>query len=146
MTNKLLILAAAGTLALASCQGDVRTTGTDEEMQAKIDSAVQGRMEEMQAQLAAQNDSLINAHAMMRADSMMAASAAAGNNNTGMRRTVPTRPNTTANTTPAPPTTPRTDKENNLDRMRGSDNGTPAQATKEETAEKKSKLDRMRGN
>lgn len=92
MNNKLLLLAAAGTLALASCQNETAGTDNAEMMQAKIDSAVQARMGEMQAQLAAQNDSLINAMAMMKADSMMAA--AAGNNNTGVRRTVPTRSGT----------------------------------------------------
>jgi hypothetical protein len=111
MTNKFLLLAAAGTLAFASCQNEGSGDAmNDEMMQAKIDSAVQARMGEMQAQLAAQNDSLINAMAMMKADSMMAAAAAAGNNNTGIRRTVPTRPGTRpttrATTTPSAPTTP----------------------------------------
>jgi hypothetical protein len=110
MTNKFLLLAAAaGTLALASCQNESGGDAmNDEMMQAKIDSAVQARMGEMQAQLAAQNDSLINAMAMMKADSMMAAAAAAGNNNTGIRRTVPTRPGTRPATTPRPTTTPNT--------------------------------------
>jgi hypothetical protein len=125
MTNKLLLLAAAGTLAFASCQSDVRTTGTDEEMQAKIDSAVQARMTEMQAQLAAQNDSLINAVAMMRADSMMASAAAAGNNNTGMRRTVPTRPSTSPrNTTNTG--TPRTEQDRKFENR---ENGNPSGQT-----------------
>ena len=115
MTNRLLLLAAtAGTLAFASCQNEGSNGLTDEMMQAKIDSAVQSRMEEMQAQLAAQNDSLINALAMMKADSMMAA---AGNSNTGMRRTVTTRPTTTRPTTPTTPktTTPAPTGKNNGD-------------------------------
>jgi len=101
MKHRSLILAAAtGALAFAaSCNNDSGNTTDEAVIQAKIDSAVQARMEEMQAQLAAQNDSLINAMAMMKADSMMAAAAAAGNNNTGVNRTVrttqPTRPTTT---------------------------------------------------
>lgn len=114
MTNKFLLLAvAAGALTLASCQNDAGGDAmSDEVMQAKIDSAVQARMGEMQAQLAAQNDSLINAMAMMKADSMMAAAAAAGNNNTGVRRTVPTRPSITKPTTPTSTTPTPTGKRN----------------------------------
>ncbi len=145
MNNKLLLLAAAGTLALASCQNETAGTDNAEMMQAKIDSAVQARMGEMQAQLAAQNDSLINAMAMMKADSMMAAAAAAGNNNTGVRRTVPTRPSATPTrgTTTATPTTAN-DKQSKFDRMAGAEEGSRT-ATKAETQEKQDKFDRMKG-
>ena len=143
MTNKLLLLAAAGALAFASCQTETGGGMNDEMMQAKVDSAVQARMAEMQAQLAAQNDSLINAMAMMKADSMMAATAAAGNNNAGARRTVPARPNTSAPTTaPAAPTTSN-DKATKFDRLQGKEGSNTA--TKAETEEKKSKFDRMKG-
>lgn len=133
MTNKFLLLAVAGTLALASCQSDVRTTGTDEEMQAKIDSAVQARMQEMQAQLAAQNDSLINAVAMMRADSMMASAAAAGRNNTGVRRTVPT---TRPGTAPTVNNTPRSNTPRNVNDRPGGNGGTDNKGNTSDNAPK----------
>lgn len=140
MTNKLILLAAAGTFALASCQSDVRTTDNDEVMQAKIDSAVQSRMEEMQAQLAAQNDSLINAMAMMRADSMMAASA--GSNNTGVRRAVPTRPTTTPQVS-TPAATPRTEQDRKFEnRENGGNNQT---ISTEKAKEQDNKFDRRGG-
>ena len=106
MTNKFLLLAAAaGTLTFASCTNEAGDGAmTDEMMQAKIDSAVQSRMEEMQMQLAMQNDSLINAMAMMKADSILAARA--GGAATSRNTTRPTRPTTTKPTTPTTPTTP----------------------------------------
>lgn len=103
MTNKLLLIAAAaGTLAFTSCQNETGGEAmNDEMMQAKIDSAVQARMAEMQAQLAAQNDSLINAMALIKADSIMAARGT-GATTSSRTPTRPTRPTTTTtNTTPA---------------------------------------------
>lgn len=71
MKKQSLLLITGGLLALASCNTD--TAGNNEEMQAKVDSMVNERVEEIRMELQMKNDSLINELAMYRADSIMAA-------------------------------------------------------------------------
>ncbi|HRO43268.1 MAG TPA: hypothetical protein PL009_10570 [Flavipsychrobacter sp.] len=65
--KKQLLLIAGTVLTLASCQNEAADTGDN---QAQIDSAVNARVEEMRTELMMQNDSLINAEAQRRADSI----------------------------------------------------------------------------
>lgn len=71
MKKQTLLLMAGGILALASCNNE---QAADAGMnQAQVDSAVNARVEEIRAELMAQNDSLINALAQWKADSIIAA-------------------------------------------------------------------------
>ena len=70
MKKQTLLLMAGGILALASCNNEQANTGMS---QAQVDSAVNARVEEIRGELMAQNDSLINALAQWKADSMIAA-------------------------------------------------------------------------
>ncbi len=65
-----LFIAGAALLALASCQPNTNETAPD---QAQIDSMVNARVEELRLEMLAQNDSLINALAIQKADSIVAA-------------------------------------------------------------------------
>ncbi len=69
MKKQFLFLMAGGLLAFASCN-NAAEGGMSE---AQIDSAVNARVEEIRAEMMAQNDSLINAMAQMKADSIIAA-------------------------------------------------------------------------
>ncbi len=73
MNKFTLSLMAGALLATASC--NTETGNTDEENQAKIDSIVDVRVEEIRAELYQRNDSIINELAMWRADSILAARA-----------------------------------------------------------------------
>lgn len=68
MRKQSLLLAAAGVLALASCNTE---TGNADEAQAKIDSMVNARVDEIRMELKAKNDSIINELATWRADSII---------------------------------------------------------------------------
>lgn len=72
MKKQLLLLTAGGMLALASCKNEAPATAAGPS-DAQIDSMVNARVEEMRTQLMAENDSLINALAQWKADSMIAA-------------------------------------------------------------------------
>jgi len=71
MKKQSLLFIAGGILALASCNTD--TAGNAEETQAKVDSMVNARVEEIRMELEAKNDSMINEMAIYRADSIIAA-------------------------------------------------------------------------
>ncbi|HEY9178073.1 MAG TPA: hypothetical protein VIN07_10300 [Flavipsychrobacter sp.] len=71
MKKQSLLLITGGLLAIASC--NTEPAGNAEDAQAKIDSAVNARVEEIRLELQAQNDSIINEMAMYRADSIIAA-------------------------------------------------------------------------
>jgi hypothetical protein len=88
MRKHSFLFIAGALLALASCQTETNDTAND---QATIDSTVNARVEEMRLQMMAQNDSMINALAQLRADSIIAAMK--GGN------TVTTSSNTTRTTT-----------------------------------------------
>jgi hypothetical protein len=71
MKKQLSLIMAGGLLALASCN-----SGTNPEngpSQATIDSTVNARVEQIRAEMEAKNDSIINALAQWKADSMIAA-------------------------------------------------------------------------
>lgn len=73
MKKQMLLLMAGGLLAFASCNSN----NGNQASQAQIDSMVNVKVMEIQTQMAAKNDSIINALAQAKADSMMVA------NNTG---------------------------------------------------------------
>lgn len=68
MRKQSLLLIAAGLLATTSCNTE---TGNADEANAKIDSMVDARVDEIRMQLKAENDSIINELAMWRADSIV---------------------------------------------------------------------------
>jgi hypothetical protein len=71
MKKQALLVVAGSMLAFASCQQEA---GMDSAaMQATIDSTVNARVEEIRLQMMASNDSMINALAQWKADSMIAA-------------------------------------------------------------------------
>ena len=70
MKKQSLLLITGGILAFASCNSDTATTDNS---QAKIDSMVNERVEEIRMELQLKNDSIINELAIYRADSIMAA-------------------------------------------------------------------------
>ena len=71
MKKQSLLLITGGLLAMASCNTEPATNAED--TQAKIDSMVNERVEQIRLELQAQNDSMINEMAMYRADSIIAA-------------------------------------------------------------------------
>lgn len=93
--KKQLLLIAGTVITLASCQNEAANTG---DMQAQIDSAVNARVEEMRIQLMMENDSLINAEAQRKADSIIAVMKGG---TAPARRTTTTKPTTTKPTQPA---------------------------------------------
>lgn len=71
MKKQSLVLLAGGILALASCNSG--STGNAEADQAKVDSIVNARVEEIRMQLLEENNAKINQMAQERADSIIAA-------------------------------------------------------------------------
>jgi hypothetical protein len=69
MKKQALFLMAGALVAFASCN----TATNDGASEAQIDSTVNARVEEIRLEMMAQNDSLINAMAQMKADSIIAA-------------------------------------------------------------------------
>jgi hypothetical protein len=86
MKKQGLLLIAGGMLALASCQNNV-STGTSD---AQIDSMVNARVEELRTEMMMQNDSLINAMAIMKADSICGAKKSTGSTKPAPK---PSKPN-----------------------------------------------------
>jgi len=72
MKKQTLLLLAGGMLAFASCQNEA-PAGNAGPSEAQIDSMVNARVEAIRSELMLQNDSLINALAQWKADSMIAA-------------------------------------------------------------------------
>lgn len=71
MKKQSLLLITGGLLAMASC--NTEPAATTDDSQAKIDSMVNERVEQIRLELQAQNDSIINEMAVYRADSIIAA-------------------------------------------------------------------------
>lgn len=94
MKKHSFLFIAGALLTLASCQSDTNDNGAN---QAQIDSTVNARVEEMRLQMMAQNDSIINAEAQRRADSMFAEMKGGSASITAAPKT--TRPATTKPTT-----------------------------------------------
>lgn len=70
MKKQSLLLITGGILAFASCSPD--TSGNAEEMQAKVDSIVNARVDQIRLELQEKNDEYIMEMAIYRADSIMA--------------------------------------------------------------------------
>ncbi len=70
MKKQTLLLMAGGMLAIASCNNNAGDAGMS---QASIDSMVNARVEEIRTEMMKQNDSLINALATIKADSIIEA-------------------------------------------------------------------------
>jgi len=70
MKKRSFLVLAGGLLAFAACNNPAADTGAS---QTQIDSMVNARVEEIRAQMTASNDSMINALAQIKADSMIAA-------------------------------------------------------------------------
>ena len=106
MKKQTLVLLAGGLLTFAACTNDQATGGYTQE---QLDSAVNARITEIQAQLQASNDSAINALAQIKADSMIAAMQGGSNTGRSTTRTPPktTTPSTTTPVTPATPSNPK---------------------------------------
>lgn len=71
MKKQSLLLITGGLLAMASC--NTEPAATADNSQAKIDSMVNERVEQIRLELQAKNDSIINEMAIYRADSIIAA-------------------------------------------------------------------------
>lgn len=98
MKKQGLLLIAGGLLALASCQNDANTGASD----AQIDSMVNARVEELRMEMMMQNDSLINAMATLKADSICGAKTG-GTSTSGTKK--PSTNNTPSKPEPTKPTT-----------------------------------------
>ncbi len=86
MKKQMIFMMAGGLLALASCN-NAATTGPSE---AQIDSMVNAKLQVKEAELVAKNDSIINAMATMKADSMMMAAKAGAPTTASATRTTHT--------------------------------------------------------
>ena len=102
MKKQSFLFIAGALITLASCQNNTTDPAAE---QAKIDSAVNARLEEIRTQMMMQNDSIINAEAQRRADSMFAAAKASGTTGAAARSSA-TRRNTGNPPAPAPATSP----------------------------------------
>jgi hypothetical protein len=89
MKKQALLLMAGGVLAFASCN-----TATNEgASQAQIDSMVNARVDEIRLEMMAQNDSLINEMALIKADSIIAAMKGGSTAKSGGKKTAPKQNN-----------------------------------------------------
>ncbi len=102
MKKQSLLLIATALVAFTACQSE--STGYSEE---QVDSTVNARVEEIRMQMMMQNDSIISALAIQRADSIIAAMKGGNEVTTTTRRTTTVRNNPNAN---APSTTTTTTK------------------------------------
>lgn len=68
MDKRIFIAAVATAFAFSSCQPEATTDNT----QARIDSMVQARVDEIRSQMMAENDRIIDSLAQVKADSMLA--------------------------------------------------------------------------
>ena len=101
MKKQALFVLAGGLLTFAACTNDQAAGGYTQE---QVDSAVDARLIELQAQMQASNDSIINVMAQWKADSMIAAAK-------GQAPSTPKPKTTTPPVTPTPTPTPETPKE-----------------------------------
>jgi len=132
MKKYAILLLAGAIIGFASCGDDSNNT-----TQEQIDSAANAQAAAIEAELRAKNDSLINAMAMMRADSAARADSMAQvlagrpANTRTTTRTAPTTRTTTKTTT----TTPKSKQEDKFD-SRGNTNTPVSDAKKEEQEDK----------
>lgn len=90
MKKYILLFTAGSALTLASCGGNSETK--TEDLNQRIDSAVNAKVDDMADEMKAQNDSIINAMAKAKADSVAAAEAAAKKGNTSRTTAKPKAP------------------------------------------------------
>ncbi len=102
MKKQALFLLAGGLLTFAACTNDQAPAGGY--TQEQVDSAVEARLAEMQAQMQASNDSTINVLAQWKADSMIAAAKGGNTSKTTTTKSTPTKSTTTTTTTTTTPT------------------------------------------
>jgi hypothetical protein len=138
MKKYAILLLAGSMIALASCGDDSNNT-----TQEQIDSAANARSSAMEAELRAKNDSLINAMAMMKADSAARADSLAMAAK-GRPATSPVRTTTTTTTRTTRPTvkttnTPVKTKQDDKFDSRGNTN---VQITEEKKKEQEDKFNR----
>ncbi|RYE24693.1 MAG: hypothetical protein EOP51_06570 [Sphingobacteriales bacterium] len=88
MKKGLLFIAGGMLLAMASCQNEANTGTSD----AQIDSMVNARVEELRTEMMMQNDSLINAMAIMKADSICGAKTAGTSTSGTKKPSTPAKP------------------------------------------------------
>lgn len=100
MKRTTFCLLAGGLLTFAACQQE-STTGMT---QLQIDSAVNARVDSIRGDMMMRNDSMINALAMQKADSMLMARGSGAAGTTAGKTTKPATGSTTKPTTPPPPT------------------------------------------
>jgi hypothetical protein len=127
MKKQSFLLIAGSLLTLAACQNNANEGAN----QAQVDSMVNARVEELRMEMMAQNDSIINAEAQRRADSIIAAMKGGNTVTTTTKRT------TTVKNTPSgtKTTTTKSDNGSVTDRP-GADNGTPKSVTDRPGADK----------
>lgn len=138
MKKQSLLFLAGAVLALASCQPE----GADGDYtQAQVDSMVNARVADEMLVLQMQNDSIINAMAALKADSIIAAMKGG---NAVTTKTTTTRTTTVNNggTTTKTPTNPKDDRfdgttPSNTDQKNARFDEDAAQKVKEENAKKK---------
>jgi len=143
MKKQSMLFIAGALITLASCQNNTDNAAAD---QAQIDSIANARAEELRMQMQAQNDSIINAEAQRKADSIaMATKPTAPARTTNTRPATPSKPASQPETPATSPT--RNPKQDKLDKMTGtSESGTKKEVTPEDTKKKKDKLKEMGGN
>jgi|GEM_PF-1487904 hypothetical protein len=138
MKKQALLVVAGSMLAFASCQQEA---GMDSAaMQATIDSTVNARVEEIRLQMMASNDSMINALAQWKADSMIAAMKG------GTVKT--TKPTTTAKPKPSLNNTPSTGSNTSTPSNPKDDrfNGGSSNTTKKDARFDKNAADQQKAN
>lgn len=109
--KKQLLLIAGTVLTLASCQNEAANT-TDN--QAQIDSAVNARVEELRMEMMMQNDSIINAEAQRRADSIVAAMGNANSSTPPKKTATPSKPTENTTSTAQPTKSPEKVRNNDV--------------------------------
>jgi len=140
MKKYAILLLAGSIIGFSSCGDD-----SDSTTQEQIDSAANARAAAIEAELTAKNDSLINAMAMMKADSAARADSLA---RTTVSSTTTTRTTTTTKTTkPATkPVTKQSDQDRKFQEM-GGETGTKenTEISKEKKKEQDDKFKQMGG-
>lgn len=130
MKKQALFLLAGGLLTFAACTNDQAPAGGY--TQEQVDSAVDARLLELQAQMQATNDSTINVLAQWKADSMIAAAKGQKPATTKPRVNTPPPTTTTPVATPDPkPTTPTPTGKNNEAQKDGEATGKNNEAQKQ---------------
>lgn len=146
MKKHSFLVLAGGLLAFAACNNPSANTGAS---QAQIDSMVNARVEAIRAEMTASNDSMINAMAQIKADSMMAAMKPGTTitTSTNTTRTVKTPKPTPKPVEPPKPTNPKDSRFNGGTGSNGTNKETrfdPNAQQKQQEENTKKKADRFK--